>query len=54
MKSKNVCMLFELFKTVKLFGGFIPLDLFKETIDVNNPLLLTQNIAFILGVVVCG
>ena len=44
----------ELFKAVKLFGGFIPLYFFKEAIDGNNPLLLTQNLAYIMGAVVAG
>ena len=52
MQSTNLFMQRELFKAVKLFGGFIPLYFFKEAIDGNNPLLLTQNLAYIMGAAV--
>ena len=53
-QTTNLYMQRELFKAVKIFGGFIPLYFFKESIDGNNPLLLTQNLAYIFGAAVAG
>lgn len=44
----------ELLKALKIFGGFINLYFFRGSIYGNNPLLLTQNLAYIMGSAVAG
>ena len=52
--ENNVFMQRELYKAVKVFGGFISLYFYREYIDGNNPLLLTQNLGYIMGDIVGG